>query len=296
VTIRNSGTVRIACVQYEQRRIASFEAFAARVEFFVRAAADYRADFVVFPEIFTLQLLSATATLLPPAQAVTVLAQDTERFRSLLASLAEHYRINIVGGSHLARTNAGVRNVCHVALRDGSLHAREKIHVTPSERDYWGVGGGDSADIIETDCGPIGVTICYDSEFPELTRHLVDQGALLLFVPFCTDTREGYLRVRYACHARAIENQCYLALAGNVGNIDGVGNFDIQYARSCVLTPCDFPFARDGIAAEAPINTEQLVFADVSLTALTAARTNGTVRNLADRRHDLYHVDWRKPD
>lgn len=295
MTARNGGTVRVACVQYEQQRIASFDALAARVEFFVRTAADYRADFVVFPEIFTLQLLSAAPTLLPPTEAVNALTRDTERFRQLLTTLAKNHRINIVGGSHLSQTGTDTRNICYVALRDGSLHAREKIHATPSERDYWSVSGGDSADIIDTDCGPIGVTICYDSEFPELARHLVDQGALLLFVPFCTDTREGYLRVRYACHARAIENQCYLALAGNVGNIDGVGNFDIQYAQSCILTPCDFPFARDGIAAEAAANAEQLVFADLSLETLAAARANGTVRNLADRRLDLYRVDWRKP-
>ena len=127
-----------------------------------------------------------------------------------------------------------------MCLRDGSLHEREKLHPTPSERNVWNITGGDSAATVQTDCGPIGVMICYDSEFPEVARHLTDQGALILFVPFCTDVREGYLRVRYCSQARAIENQCYVVLSGNVGNLPGVNNFDIQYGQSCILTPSDF--------------------------------------------------------
>ena len=119
----------------------------------------------------------------------------------------------------------------------------------PNERHWWKIAGGEQAAAILTDCGPIGVMICYDSEFPELARHLVDQGALMLFVPFCTDVRQGYLRVRYCSQARAVENQCYVITSGNVGNLPGVNNFDIQYAQSGIFTPCDFPFPPDGIAA-----------------------------------------------
>lgn len=290
--------VRVASVQYLQRPVASFGEFADRVGYFVGVAAEYDADFVVFPELLTLQLLSMAERTLPPREAVDALTGHTARFTDLLAGLAVRHRINIIGGTHPTRVGEGgdapVRNVCYVALRDGSLHAREKLHPTPSERSWWEIGGGDaaSAAAIETDCGPIGIMICYDSEFPELGRHLVDQGAMLLFVPFCTDTREGYLRVRYCAQARAVENQCYVALSGNTGNIGGVGNFDIQYAQSCILTPCDFPFARDGIAAEATPNVEQMVFADLRLGDLARARSRGTVQNLNDRRHDLYTLDW----
>jgi predicted amidohydrolase len=100
------------------------------------------------------------------------------------------------------------------------------------------------------------------------------------------------MRVRYCAQARAIENQCFVVLSGNVGNLPGVDNMDVQYAQSCILTPCDFPFARDGIAAEASENIEALTIADVNLADLTWARAEGTVRNLADRRFDLYRVDW----
>jgi predicted amidohydrolase len=147
--------------------------------------------------------------------------------------------------------------------------------------------------VIQTDCGPIGVLICYDAEFPELARHLTDQGAQILFVPFCTDERQSYLRVRYCCQSRAVENQVYVVMAGNCGNLPNVENMDIQYAQSCILTPCDLPFARDGIAADTTPNTEMVAIADLRPSTLLDARNSGTVKNLHDRRHDLYHVYWK---
>ncbi|WP_288074548.1 nitrilase-related carbon-nitrogen hydrolase, partial [Marinobacter sp.] len=142
-------------------------------------------------------------------------------------------------------------------------------------------------------CGPIGVLVCYDAEFPELTRHLVDQGIQILFVPFCTDERQSYLRVRYCCQARAVENQLFVVMSGNVGNLPKVPNMELQYGQSCILTPCDFPFARDGIAADTTPNVETVAFADLRPETLLTARNSGTVKNLKDRRHDLYTVNWR---
>jgi predicted amidohydrolase len=186
-----------------------------------------------------------------------------------------------------------VENISYVFLRDGSVYEQPKIHPTPNEVYWWNIEGGSVLNAIETDCGPIGVLICYDSEFPELARHLTDQGVQILFVPFCTDERQSYLRVRYCCQARAVENQCFVVMSGNVGNLPNVSNMDIQYAQSCILTPCDFPFARDGVAADTTPNVEMVAFADLRPETLHMARNSGTVQNLRDRRHDLYNVQWR---
>jgi len=292
---RDVESVRIATVQMQARAVANFEEFVRNVEYFVDVAADYRADFVVFPELYTLQLLSYEKRELTPMEAIDRLTDHTARLIAALTRMAMEYNINIIGGSHPTRTEDGdIQNVAYVALRDGSIHAQEKIHPTPNERYWWNIKGGDSIDVIQTDCGPIGVLICYDSEFPELARRLVDEGARIIFVPFCTDSRQAYLRVRYCGQARAIENQCFVVLSGNVGNLPNVDNMDIQYAQSCILTPCDFPFARDGIAAEATENVETLTISDVNLADLTWARAEGTVRNLADRRFDLYRIAWGK--
>ncbi len=290
---RGVQSVRLAAVQLQARAVKDFEEFVRNIEYFVDVAADYRCDFVTFPELFTLSLLSFENGPLTPAEAIERMTDHRSPIVAELSRMALRYNINIIGGSHPALADDGcIRNVAHVCLRDGSIHSQDKIHPTPNEAWWWKIRGGDSVDVIQTDVGPIGVLICYDSEFPELARRLVDEGARIIFVPFCTDSRQGYMRVRYCSQARAIENQCFVVLAGNVGNLPGVDNMDVQYAQSCILTPCDFPFARDGIAAEASENIETLTIADVNLEDLTWARAEGTVRNLADRRFDLYRIDW----
>ena len=290
---RDVESVRLATCQFQARAVKNFEEFVHNVEYFVDIASDYRSDFIVFPELFTLQLLAYEKEHLTPMEAIDRLTDHSPRLTAELSRMALRYNINIIGGSHPTRTDDGdIQNVAYVCLRDGSVHAQEKIHPTPNERYWWKIKGGDRIDAIQTDCGPIGVLICYDSEFPELARRLVDEGARIIFVPFCTDSRQGYLRVRYCSQARAIENQCFVVLSGNVGNLPNVDNMDIQYAQRCILTPCDFPFARDGIAAEASENVETLTISDVNLADLTWARAEGTVQNLADRRFDLYRIAW----
>nr|WP_320012520.1 carbon-nitrogen hydrolase family protein [uncultured Desulfobulbus sp.] len=292
---RLPATVRVAAVQYEQRRVQSFEEFMGIVEYFVDVCAGYKADFVLFPEMFTLQLLSTQEQSLNPADAIVEITGQTPEFVKNMRELALRYNINIIGGSHPTRKEDGrILNIAYVFLRDGQVHEQAKIHPTANEETWWNVEGGDKLQPIETDCGPIGVLICYDSEFPELARRLTDLGAMMLFVPFCTDERAGYQRVRYCCHARAVENQLYVVMAGNVGNLPRVKNMHIQYAQSCILTPCDFPFARDGIAADSNPNTETVLFADLNIANLQMARANGTVQNLKDRRHDLYTIKWSK--
>ena len=292
---RDVESVRIATCQLQARAVSGFDEFMRHIEYFVDVAADYESDFILFPELFTLMLLSAEEKELSPMEAIEALSDYTPKIRQKLSELALNFNINIIGGSHPTRMEDGdIHNVAYVCLRDGSIHAQEKIHPTPNEAYWWNIKGGDSIDAIPTDCGPIGVLICYDSEFPELARRLVDEGARIIFVPFCTDSRQGYMRVRYCAQARAIENQCFTVLSGNVGNLPNVANMDIQYAQSCILTPCDFPFARDGIAAEASENVETLTISDINLADLSWARAEGTVRNLADRRFDLYQIEWDK--
>ncbi|MGF1551241.1 MAG: GNAT family N-acetyltransferase [Paracoccaceae bacterium] len=290
---RDPAIARVTVVQMQAREVATREDFYRNVENFVDAASDYESDFVGFPELFTLQMLSAEKRKLPPEEAIEKLSEYTDEFVEKLKGWAIAYNINIIGGSHPTRTEDGdIQNVAYVALRDGSVHAQEKLHPTPDERYWWNIKGGEEINAIQTDCGPVGVMICYDSEFPELARRLVDQGARILFVPFCTDTRHGHLRVKYCCQARAVENQAYVCTAGDVGNLPDVENMDIQYAQSAIYTPCDFPFARDGIAAETSENIEMVAVADLNLSTLSWARAQGSVRNLRDRRFDLYRVVW----
>lgn len=289
---RGRDTVRVTTVQIAARKVTTHDEFFEHVRYFVEVAADYGSDFVVFPELFTLILLSSEPER-PPSEAIKRLSAYTPEFIERMQAMALGCNINIIGGSHPTIAEDGdIQNVSYVFLRDGTIHAQEKLHPTPDEREYWGIVGGDVTDVIDTDCGPIGVMICYDSEFPEVARRLADQGARILFVPYCTDTRHGHLRVRYCAAARAIENQCYVVTSGITGNLSNVDNLDINYAQSAILTPCDMPFARDGIAAEASVNVEMVTVADLNIGTIQWARAQGAVRNLRDRRFDLYRVRW----
>jgi len=293
VTRADPEVVRVASVQLLARTLKNTDEFFENVDYFVNIASEYGADFVVFPEHFTLQLLSCEDRELPPEEAIQRASEHTAEFVERLCDMAIGRAINIVGGSHATQMPDGdIHNVSYMFLRDGTVRTQEKLHPTPDERASWRVKGGDSVDVIQTDCGPVGILICYDAEFPEAARRLADEGARILFVPYNTDTRHGHLRVRYCCQARAVENQCYVVTSGMVGNLDNVSNIDIQYAHSAILTPCDFPFARDGIAAEASENVEMIIVADLNLADVQWARAQGSVRNLRDRRFDLYRTRW----
>lgn len=292
---RVNNSVRVASVQFQVREVNNFNEFSDQIEYFVDVASDYKSDFIVFPEYVTIPLISIDKNKSSSTENIEKLSKLTKNYVNFFQEIAISYNINIIGGTHPTQTKEGkIENLAYIFLRDGSVHTQPKIHITPSEKYWRNIHGGDSVQTIETDCGTIGVLICYDSEFPELSRYLVDQGMKILFVPFCTDEKQGYNRVRYCCQARAIENQVYVVMSGTVGNLPNVANMDINYAESCILTPCDFPFARDGIAATSIPNTETVVISDLNIESLTTSRISGTVQNLRDRRLDLYTVEWKK--
>jgi predicted amidohydrolase len=287
------NSVRVGLVQWQMRPYKDLDVLFEQIEFFVDAVSDYQSDFILFPEYFNAPLM-AKYNHLGEAESIRALAQYTEEIRERFIKLAISYNINIITGSMPSLSDNKLKNVGFLCRRDGSYEMYEKIHITPDEIKSWGLSGGDRIQVFETDCARIGVLICYDVEFPELSRILADQDMQILFVPFLTDTQNGYSRVRVCAQARAIENECFVAIAGSVGNLPRVHNMDIQYAQSAVFTPCDFQFPTDGKRAEATPNTEMILVSDVDLDLLTELHTYGNVRNLRDRRLDLYDLKTKK--
>jgi len=285
-----SQKVRIACVQYQVRKIATFEEFANQVEYFVETAADYRSDFVLFPEFFSVQLLS----MLEPMSAlrgIRRLAQDySEAFIALMSGLARKYGVYIIGGSHPIEEDGKLYNKCLIFDPEGRYLAQPKLHITPAEKRFWGISGGNELIVLPTPKAKIAVQICYDIEFPEPCSYLADQGVEILFVPYCTDDRHGQLRVRYCAQARAIENQIFVATAGVIGNLPSVPAMDIHYGQAAVYTPSDFAFARDGIQAIADSNVETLLVTDLHMEDLHRSRASGSVTPRLDRRTDLFEL------
>lgn len=281
--------IRLGLVQWQMRPFPNLESLLEQIEFFVDVVSDYQSDFILFPELFNAPLMTAYNHL-SGAEAMREIANFTIPLRNKFMEYAVSYNINIITGSMPYLENGNLLNVGYLCRRDGSHEMYRKLHITPSERSAWGMVGGDSIKTFDTDCGKIGIVICYDVEFPELPRILADQGMQILFVPFLTDTQNGYTRVRSCAQARAIENECYVAIAGSVGNLPKVHNMDIQYAQSAVFTPSDFAFPSNGIKAEATPNTETTLIADVDVDLLRELHSFGAVRTLNDRRLDIYKI------
>ncbi|NBL65014.1 GNAT family N-acetyltransferase [Flavobacterium sp. NST-5] len=283
------SVIRLGLVQWQMRSLANLEALFEQSEFFIDVVSGYAADFVLFPELFIAPLM-ADYNHLSEADAIREISHFCEPLRKKFQEFAIAYNINIITGSMPMTEDGKLYNVGFLCKRDGTSEMYKKIHITPNEVQYWGMTGGSEIKTFDTDCGKIGIMICYDVEFPELSRLMADEGMQILFVPFLTDTQNAYTRVKHCAQARAIENECYVAIAGCVGNLPRVNNMDIQYAQAAVFTPSDFAFPSNGIKAEATPNTEMTLIADVDLDLLKKLHEQGSVRILKDRRHDLYKI------
>lgn len=294
-TIRPVQMVRIASVQYMMRAIDSFEEMEQQVDFFVSTASDYHSDFVLFPELFTTQLLSFIQAK-RPSEGARKMAEYTPRYVEMFTAMAIRYNINIIGGSQFMIDKGKLYNVAFLFRRDGSIEEQYKIHVTPAEWKWWGVYGGSKINVFDTDSGRVAITICYDIEFPEMIRVAAKKGAQIIFCPFNTDERNGYLRVRTCAMARCIENHVYTVISGCTGNLPKAEVADIHYAQSGIFTPSDICFSRDGVAAESTPNVENLIMQDLDLEQLRRHRYTGTTKNWLDRRKDIYSVTYKDGD
>ncbi|NCO01473.1 MAG: GNAT family N-acetyltransferase [Epsilonproteobacteria bacterium] len=289
ITTSKKKIVRLGLIQWQMRPYKNVEELIQQAEYFIDTVSGYRSDFALFPEFFNAPLMAENNHLSEP-DAIRELAKHTHDIIQKFSEFAISYNINIISGSMPEIKDGHLYNVGYLCRRDGTIDRYEKIHVTPDETKVWGMQGGHEIKTFDTDCGKIGILICYDVEFPELSRLLADEGMDILFVPFLTDTQNGYSRIRHCSQARAIENECYVAIAGSVGNLPNVHNMDMQFAQSIVFTPCDFAFPTNGIKAEATPNTEMVLIADVDIDLLTELHEFGSVKNLKDRRKDIFEL------
>jgi predicted amidohydrolase len=289
----SDSIIRLGLVQWQMRLFPSMDKFFEQVEFFVDVLSAYKADFAVFPEFFNSPLL-AEFNHLSEYEAMRELASKTTEIQQKISEYAISYNVNIIAGSMPVLEDGKLYNISYLCHRDGKLSEYRKIHITPNEMKYYSITGGNKISTIDTDCGRIGILICYDVEFPELSRLMALEGMKILFVPYLTDTQNAYTRVRHCAMARAIENECYVAIAGCVGNLPGVDNMDIQFGQAAVFTPSDFAFPTNAIKAEATPNTEMTLIVDVDLNLLKELHHYGSVKTISDRRTDLYEVKRKK--
>lgn len=283
--------LRVSAVQYHLHTIQSFDEFAEQVEHYIKTAEEFSADFVLFPEFFTTQLMSI-GNENKKALTIDELPNFTEQYRELFIKLAKQTGMHIIGGTHVVRKDNKLYNIAHLFYPDGRVAEQAKLHITPTEVTEWNMAPGNDLQVFETDKGTIAMLTCYDIEFPEIVRMAKAKGADVIFCPSCTDDRHGFHRVRYTSHARTIENQIYVVTTGTVGSLPTVDFMRANFGQAAVLTPNDIPFPPRGILVEGELNHDMIVTADLDLELLYQVRESGSVTTWRDRRIDLY-TDWK---
>ena len=268
--------MRIACVQMTSRadKAANLES-AGRL---VAQAASTGADVVVLPEkwnaIGDVDVLHTAAEPLEGGESVEA-----------MAGWARRHGVTLVGGSITERREGREKlsNTSLVFDAEGNVVATyRKIHLFDVE-----VGGvtyreseaeepGDVPVVANVEEWGIGLSVCYDVRFPELYRILALEGAEVLTVPAHFTTPTGRDHWHVLLRARAIENQCYVAAAGQVGEtLPGKP----AYGRSLVVDPWGT------VLAQAP-DVETVIVAELDRARLQEIRSK--LPSLANRQPDAY--------
>jgi deaminated glutathione amidase len=198
-------------------------------------AAAAGADLAVLPEY---------VDYLGPAASAPKPEQVDGEFATFFADAARDLGIWVHAGSFhevgpdLERTY----NTTLVFARDGSLAATyRKIHLYDVEipgrvsyQESRTVAPGAELVTVPVEGVPVGLSICYDLRFPELYRNLAIGGAQVLVVPAAFMMHTGRDHWEVLLRARAVENQCFVLAAGQIGDHEP-GR--VCFGRSMVVDP-----------------------------------------------------------
>jgi len=276
-----SRVIRIAAAGYPLDFHADWASYAEKVS---RWVGEAQADLLVFPEYGAMELASLggaeiAGDLEASLQHVAGLRAPME---ALFAELAARHACHILAPSGPvieAPLGEGSKRLNRATLfgPEGRIGAQDKAIMTRFEREDWRVDAGAGLTLFETALGKIGVVICYDSEFPLLSRALAEAGAEILLVPSCTDALSGYSRVRVGAMARALENQCVVVQSPTVGQALWCPAVDENVGAAAIYGPADRGWPETGVIAQGDLNAAGWIRAEVDLALVAQSRADGAV-------------------
>ena len=279
-------TVRIAAAAYPLDALPTLGAIEDKIARWVAEAAGDGAQLLVFPEYGAMELAAPAgeAVVASLDASLEAVSDARERIDAVHADLAERHKVHILGASGPRRGADGrYRNRARSFAPSGKSAAQDKLVMTPFEHD-WGITPGETAQVLDTSIGKIGVAICYDSEFPLLVRAMVEAGAEIILVPSCTEFVSGYHRIRTASMARALEGTCVSVVSPTVGDSTWSPAVDYNNGAAGIYVPAEKDLSDTGILAEGTLNAPGWVHATVDLAALARLADTGEMRNRADWR------------
>jgi len=276
--------MKIATATYPVDWHDNWASYEAKVTRWVAEAAENGADLLVFPEYGAMELASLAGSNVAGDVKQSMRAVDAllPKANALYTQLSATYNVHILGASAPCYDgNARPSNRAVFFAPNGAQAYQDKQIMTMFERDPMDVIPNGPLTVFDTTLGRIGVIICYDSEFPALSRVLVEAGAEILLAPSCTSSLAGYWRVRIGAMARALESQCVVVHSPTTGDAAWNPTVDVNIGAAAIYGPPDMGFPDTGVLAEGVLNEPAWVYADVSLDAIRAVRANGRVRNVS---------------
>lgn len=276
--------IRIACCQYQIDQLSDWESYVVKIQKLVTDAKNEDAAILIMPEYAGIEI--ACKKFNSDAELFTALQPLIPKYIDFYQKLAQANQIYIQAGTIIEKTKSDkFVNRAYMFSPNGSYEYQDKLQLTEYEKSTNLLQHGKQQKIFETSLGNIGIAVCYDSEFPEIIRPLVKQGASIILVPSYTTTLAGLNRVFLSCRARAIENQCYIAISYVINKVDLSGKSDNTDGQAVILGPVDTGFPDDGIIAQGQMNKPMLVTGNLSLDALDWVRKEGQVHNFEDSVH-----------
>lgn len=274
--------VRLALAQYPITGPADMDMFWHKVDSVLGEAAAGEAAFVVMPEYACMEVAACSARCSTPSAELDAVCAAAPGLLAGFRAAARRHGLWLLPGTMPWRDAGRVVNRAPLIAPDGRLAVQDKSVMTRFEAESWAVAPGAAPRVFDTDFGRVGIAICYDVEFPGLVRAQAEAGAWLILAPSCTDSLHGFNRVRLSARARALENQCFVAVAPTVGMAPHLASVDENHGYAAVFGPVDRGFAADGVVVRGTLDEPGLVFADLDPARLDAVRVNGAVRNFRD--------------
>lgn len=277
------SALHLGLLQYPVERLADLNAFARKLDALVAEAVRGGAQLLVIPEYAGMELAaSASGAAADPRAELAAICELQPHLLEIARDAARRHRAWLLAGALPWREGDRTRIRAALIAPDGAFAIQDKRLNTCFEAQSLGLNPGGWPRVFATPWGRLGIAICYDLEFPTLVRAQTEAGAWLILAPSCTDTMHGFNRVRVAARARALENQCYVAIAPTIGNAPFSATLDTNHGFAGVYGPVDQGFPEDGIIAEGRLDAADWVFADLDPARLERARAEGAVRNFRD--------------
>lgn len=276
--------MKVAVAKYPVGAPRDFAEFAGKQERLIAEAARAGAEVAVLPEYLSLELAAS----FDPAisgdliASLSAIQQYRERWIGLYSRLAREHGLHLAAGSFLLAHGEGrYRNRSDWFTPQGMHGWQDKLQLTGFEKSTGAIEGGDDLKVFQAGPARVGISVCYDCEFPLPVRAQYEGGARLLLVPSCTDTQAGAGRVRIGCLARALENRMFVAQAVTAGEASWSPALDTNTGEAAIYAPMDIGFPADGVVVRTRADQVWAV-AQLDFAALEAGRASAQVANDRD--------------